>query len=166
MRHVTILGCLLVMLAVAMPADAGETGQGSTPGMHGEGKREDNGMMRMGEKIFEGKVGPWQAEVRLIDMQAQMAKMKVSEKMRAKMKNTHHLMVSLTDAGTKTHVSEGKGSVKVTGPDEQQSDYAFTEMQGHFGVDVVIDKPGRYKFDVEIESEGKMGTATFTGEIQ
>jgi hypothetical protein len=166
MRHMAIMGCLIVMLAVSMSADAGEAGQGSMPGMQGGGKREDDGMMKMGEKIFEGKIGPWQAEVRLIDMKAQLAKMKVSEQVKAKMKNTRHLMVFLTDAGTKMHVSEGKGSVTVTGPDRQQSRYEFTGMQGHLGVDVAVDKPGQYKFDVEIESGGKKGAATFTGGIK
>jgi len=166
MRDIAILGCLLVMLGISVPADAGEKGQGSMPGMHDEGKMEGNGMLKRGDKIFDGKIGPWQAEVSLIDMKAQLAKMKVSDQVKAKMKNTHHLMVSLTDAGTKKHVTEGKGEVTVTGPDKQQSRYEFTGMQGHFGVDVAIGKPGQYKFDVKIASGGKKGTVTFTEEIK
>ena len=166
MRHMAILGSLLVMLAVSMPVYAGDMGQEPMPGRHVEGKMEENGMMTMGDRIFDGKIGPWQAEVRLIDMKAQMAKMKVSEKMMAKMKNTHHLMVSLTDSGTKEHVTAGEGVVTVTGPDGQQSRYEFTGMQGHFGVDVAIDKPGQYEFDMKIESGGKKGTVTITEEIK
>jgi len=166
MRHLAILGFLLVMLAVSVPVDAGEKGQGSMPGMHDEGKMDDGGMMKTGDRIFDGKIGPWQAEVRLIDMKAQMANMKVSEQVRAKMKNTHHLMVSLTDTGTMEHVTEGKGAVTVTGPDKHRSRYEFTGMQGHLGVDVAIDKPGQYKFDVMIESGGKKGTVTFTEEVK
>ena len=166
MRHMAILGFLLVMLSVSILVNAGGIGKGSMPGMHDEGKMEETGMMKMGDRIFDGKIGPWQAEVRLIDRKAQMAKMKVSEKMMAKMKNTHHLMVSLTDTGTKEHVTEGKGAVTVTGPDRQQSRYEFTGMQGHFGVDVAIDKQGLYEFDVKIESGGKEGTVTFAEEIR
>ena len=35
-------------------------------------------------------------------------------------------------------------------------------MQGHFGADVNLPKPGKYAFDVEIESGGKKGNAAFS----
>ena len=35
-------------------------------------------------------------------------------------------------------------------------------MQGHFGADVNLPKPGKYTFKAEIESGGKKGNATFT----
>ncbi len=176
MRHMAILGSLLVFLAVSMPANAGEKGHGSMPGMfaaqhmkdhgsmHGEKDKtpaKDHGMMSMGHRVYEGKVGPWGAEIRLVDMKAQMAKSKVSEKMKAKMKHTHHLMVALTDPGTKKQVTEGKGSVTVTGPDKVKSRYDFMGMHGHFGSDITLDKPGKYAFDVDIEAGGKKGTSTF-----
>ncbi|MDH3237496.1 MAG: hypothetical protein OEM42_09620 [Deltaproteobacteria bacterium] len=181
MKHLAILGTALLVFAFAAPAVAGDKehgsmhgmsgekpmeGHGSMHDMKGESPAEGHGMMAMGHRVFEGTVGPWNGEIRLVDMKAQMAKSKVSEKMKAKMKNTHHLMVSLTDTGTKKHVSEGKGSVTVTGPDKQQSRYEFTGMQGHFGADVALDKPGQYEFDVEIESGEKKGTVSFTKEIK
>ena len=112
MRKTGLLAVLVV--ALALPAFTGlsvaeEKGHGSMPGMHGESKMEGHGMMSMGDKVFEGKAGPWKVEARLVDMKAQMAKSKVSEKMMAKMKHTHHLAFSLEDAGAK-HVTEGKGT--------------------------------------------------------
>jgi len=176
MKQMAVLGILLVILGVSVPAMADDKGHGGMPGMsgespvkghesmsgmQGESKMESHGMMAMGDQVFEGKVGAWKAEARLVDMKAQMAKSKVSEKMMANMKNTHHLSVSLTDPGTKKDVTEGKGSVTVTGPDKKQARYDFMAMQGHFGADITLDKPGKYEFSVEIESGGKKGTAAF-----
>ena len=161
MRQMTILAAVLAVLSVSAPAVAADKGHGSMQGMSGEKSMEGHGMMAMGDRVFEGKVGPWNGEFRLIDMKAQMEKSKVSEGTKAKMKNTHHLMLSLTDPATKKGVTEGKGSVKVTGPDKTQARYDFAGMQGHFGADVTLDKPGRYSFEVSVESAAKKGSATF-----
>jgi hypothetical protein len=169
MRKTGLLAVLVVALAI--PAFTGlsvaeEKGHGSMPGMHGESKTQGHGMMSMGDKVFEGKVGPWQAEVRLVDMKAQMEKSKVSEKMMAKMTHTHHVMFSLEDPAAKKPVTEGKGTVTVTGPDMKQVKYDLMGMHGHFGADITLDKPGKYEFSAEIESGGKKGKATFDHEIK
>jgi hypothetical protein len=176
MKQMAILGVLLVILAVSVPAVAGEKGHGemqgmfaahhmkdhgSMSGMHGESKTEGHGMMKMGDKVFEGKAGPWKVEARLVDMKAQMAKSKVSEKMMAKMKHTHHVMFSLEDPEAKKLVTEGKGTVTVTGPDKKEAKYDLVGMQGHFGADITLDEAGKYGFSAEIESGGKKGTASF-----
>ena len=176
MRQMAILGTLLVIMALSVPAVAGDKGhgsmpgmsggghtegQGTMPGMKGESPMEGHGMMKMGDKVYEGKIGAWESEGRLVDMKAQMEKAKVSEKMKGMMKNTHHIAFSLEDPGTKTPVTEGKGTVTVTGPDKKQAKYDLVVMQGHFGSDITLDKPGEYAFDVDIESVGKKGTASF-----
>lgn len=160
-KRLAISGFALAVALVSGPAVAGEKGHGSMPGMHHEGKMEGHGMMKMGDKVFEGKIGPWNAEGRLVDMKAQMAKAKVSEQMMAKMKNTHHIAFSVEDPGTKASVTEGKGTVTVTGPDKKQAKYDMMAMEGHFGADITLDKPGDYEFSTEIESGGKKGIATF-----
>ncbi len=160
-RSLAVFAIALAVAFVPAPAVAGEKGHGSMSGMHGEGKMEGHGMMKMGDKVFEGKVGPWDAEVRFVDMKAQMAKSKVSEQMMAKMKHTHHVMFSLQDPEGKKAVTEGKGTVTVTGPDRKQAKYDMMAMQGHFGADITLDKPGKYEFSAEIESGGKKGTASF-----
>jgi hypothetical protein len=156
----------LVFLTFPGSSIAGEKGHGSMSGMHGESKMEGHGMMKMGNKVFVGKVGPWKAEVRLVDMKAQMEKSKVSEKMMAKMKHTHHVMFSLEDPAAKKPVTEGKGTVTVTGPDKKEAKYDLMGMHGHFGADITLDKPGKYEFSAKIESGGKKGKATFDHEIK
>ena len=161
MRQMAILATLLAFLSVSAPVVAADKGHGSMPGMSGEQSMEGHGMMAMGDRVFEGRIGPWSGEFRLIDMKAQMEKSKVSETMKAKMKHTHHLMLSLTDPGTKKGVTEGKGSVTVTGPDRKKARYDLTGMQGHFGADVTLDKPGQYSFEVSVESGKQKGSTSF-----
>jgi len=140
---------------------SGGMGHGSMSGMQGDAKMEGHGMMQMGDKVFEGKIGPLHGEARLVDMKAQMKKAKVSDKMMANMKNTHHIAISLTDPATKKAVTEGKGTVTVTGPDKKTVTTDLMGMQGHFGADVNIPVPGEYTFQVKVEAGGKEGSATF-----
>lgn len=155
--------CLLALGAFVFSGAslAGEKGHGSMAGMHGKEKMEGHGTMKMGDKIFEGKVGSYHGEARLMDMKAQMAKAKVSEKMMTHMKNTHHLSLLLTDQETKQAITEGKGSVTVTGPDKKKAATDFMVMEGHFGADVNLPAPGKYTFQVEVDAGGKKGSASF-----
>src|SRR3972149_9652214 len=68
----TLCFMALGALAFSGASVAGEKGHGSMPGMSGEGKMEGHGMMKMGDKIFEGKVGSFHGEARLADMKARM----------------------------------------------------------------------------------------------
>jgi len=176
MKYLAILGTALLVFSFAVPAVAGDKGHGAMPGMsgekpmeghgsmsgmHGEGKMEGHGMMSKGDKVFEGKIGSLHGEARLVDMKAQMAKAKVSEKMMANMKNTHHVAFSLTDPATNKPVTEGKGTVTVTGPDNKTVTADLMGMQGHFGADVNLPAPGEYTFQVEVEAGGKKESASF-----
>ncbi len=175
-KRQAVIGIALAVVMVAGLAAAGEKGHGSMSGMSGgshkeehgsmhgmkdEGKMEGHGMMKMGDKVFEGKIGSWHGEARLMDMKAQMEKAKASGMKMEGMTKTHHLSVLVTDPATKKQVSEGKGSVVVTGPGGKSEKTDFMAMQGHFGTDITIDEPGKYEFSVEIESGGKKGTAAF-----
>lgn len=166
MRMRLIAFCVVALAAVfavsAGPAVAAEQGHGSMPGMKGEGSMQGHGMMKMGDKVFAGKVGPWIGEARLSDMKAQMEKAKASGmKMEGTMTQTHHLAIALTDPKTKKAVTEGQGTVMVVGPDKSESKANFMVMEGHFGADVALPKPGKYTFKVAIQSGGQMGTASF-----
>jgi len=128
--------------------------------MKGPGLSQNHGMTKMGDKIFDGKIGPWQCEARLMDMKTHMEKTKASGmKMEGMTKRTHHVAIHLTDPGTKKPVvvTAGKGTVTVTGPDKKVEKYNFMVMEGHFGADVDLPKPGKYTFKTEIESGGKKG---------
>ena len=130
---------------------------GSMSGMTSEGHA------KMGDKVFAGKVGPWRGEARLMDMKAHMKKaMAPGMKMEGEMKNSHHIAISLTDPGTKKAVVEGKGTVSVADPNKKTASSELMAMEGHFGADVNLPKPGKYTFKVFIESGDKKGAATFT----
>jgi len=141
-------------------------GQGSMSGMHAEGTMEGHGMMKMGDKVFEGKIGSLHGEARLVDMKAQMAKSKVSAKMMANMKNTHHVAISLTNPATKEPVTKGSGTVTVAGPDGKAVTTPLMGMQGHFGADVNLPAPGQYAFRVEVDAGGEKGTAAFSHTVK
>lgn len=164
-----LLGVLAFVLAVAaLPAlaPAGEKGHGSMPGMQDGSSMEGHGMMKMGDKVFGGMIGPWHGEARLVDMKAQMEKAKVSEKAMAMMKHTHHVALSLEDPGTKTRVTEAKMTVTVAGPGGKEGTYDLMGMQGHFGADVTLDGPGKYEFTVTVEAAGKKGSAVFSHTVR
>ncbi len=167
------VACVAVLMLVAAPVVAAEMGHGSMSGMksgesmgaHGGMKADDHG--KMGDKIFTGKVGPWTGETRLMDMKAHMEKAKTSGmKMEGMAMKSHHIALSLTDPKTKKPVTEGKGTVTVTGPDKKEEKSDFILMEGHFGADVNLPKPGKYTFKVSVESGSAKGTATFSHAVK
>src|SRR5512142_2913778 len=102
-----------VLLFAAAPLAAGAAGMehGSMSGMHGGAAAGHGGATAMGDKVFAGRVGPWQAEARLMDMKAHMEKaMAGGMKMQGEMKNSHHIAITLSDPATKAAVVEGKGT--------------------------------------------------------
>ena len=120
-------------------------------------------MAKMGDMAFSGKIGSWTGDARIMDMKAHMAASGM--KAQGTMPNSHHLALRLTDAAKKP-VTEGKGTVTVTGPDKKETKVDFMVMQGHFGADVNLPKPGKYTFKAEIESGGKKGNATFSHTVK
>lgn len=58
------------------------------------------------------------------------------------MKQTHHIMVALEGTDGKS-IEKGLVAVKIEDPDEKVgSAIKMLEMQGHFGVDITLDKKG------------------------
>jgi hypothetical protein len=84
------------------------------------------------------------------------------------MTNTHHLAVGLSDPKTKKPISvtEGSGTVTVTGPDKKEEKTPFKVMEGHFGADLNLPKPGNYTIKMEIETGGRKGSATFSHAVK
>jgi len=149
---------VLSILSLPMYAPAAEKGHEGMSGMqHGGSGGHD--MTKMGDKAFSGRIGPWKGDARIMDMKAHMdaSGMKAA----GAMPNSHHIAITLTDARSAAPVTGGKGTVTVTGPDKKTSKSEFMVMQGHFGADVNLPKPGKYTFKAEIESGGKKGSATF-----
>jgi len=169
MKRFAIRAMALAVLALPVLATAAEKGHEGMSGMkmegHGDMKAGDHG--KMGDKIFTGKVGPWHGEARLMDMKAHMEKAKVSGmKMEGMAMKSHHIAVELTDPKTKKPVTEGKGTVTVTGADKKEEKSDFMVMEGHFGADVNLPKPGKYTFKVSIESGKTAGSTTFTHTVK
>ncbi len=165
-KRVSVCMVLLAFLSAPVAGIAAEMEHGSMPGVKMEGHGM-HGTAKMGDRIFGGKVGPWTGEARLIDMKAQMEKHKASGmKMEGMAMKSHHLALELVDPKTKKPVTEGKGSVVVVGPDKKEEKTDFMAMEGHFGADVDLPKPGKYTFKVSVESAGQKGSATFAHTVK
>jgi hypothetical protein len=128
-------------------------------GMEGHGMQGGHDMMKMGSRVYRGKMGHWNSEIRMVDMKAQLK----ASGMQAHggMTNSHHIALALTDPKTKARITEGTGAVTVIGPDKSLTTYDVTGMEGHFGADVNLPRSGKYTCNVKLESGGKTGTATF-----
>jgi hypothetical protein len=149
--------CGMALMLMALPGISAAAEHGGMGGMqHGGSGGHD--MTTMGDKAFSGNVGPWSGDARIMDMKAHMAASGMNAQ--GAMPNSHHLALTLTDAAKKP-VTEGKGTVTVTGPDKKEAKAEFMVMQGHFGADVNLPNPGKYTFKTDIESGGKKGSATF-----
>jgi len=160
-----VCGAALMLMAlpgISAAAEHGASGNhgGMKMGDHGTMKPGGHDMMRMGDKVFSGKIGPWLGTARIADMKAHMEASGM--KAMGAMPNSHHVAFDLSDAKTKAHVTGGKGTVTVTGPDKKTATSDFMVMQGHFGADVNLLAPGKYTFKAQVESGGKKGSATFS----
>src|SRR5512141_1346706 len=164
-----VCGAALMLMAVPGMSAAAEPA-GMQHGDHAGMKMDDSGKMKSGghdmqkgEKIFAGKVGPWTAEARLVDMKAQMEQSGVSAKTAARFAGKRHLMLFLTDPTTGKPAAGVAGKVVVTGPDKAASSKVTLIVMGeHIGADVNMPTPGKYTFKADIESGGKKGNATFS----
>ena len=153
------------LMLMAMPGISAAAEPGGAKGMHEGHDHSAHGghNMDMGEKIFSGKVGPWTAEARLVDMKAQMEKSGVSAATAAKFAGKRHLMLFVTDPATGKPAAGVAGKVDVTGPDKASSSKVTLVVMGeHIGADVGMPTPGKYTFKAEIESGAKKGSATFS----
>ena len=129
--------CGTALMLMALPGISAAAEPGGMGGMKMEGHdhaAHGGHDMEMGEKIFSGKVGPWTAEARLVDMKAQMEKSGVSAKTAAKFAGKRHLMLFLTDPATGKPAAGVAGKVVVTGPDKASSSkVTLVVMGGHIG---------------------------------
>lgn len=147
MKKLTLILITLLALTVA-PALAmnhnhddhsghnhGETKASGHPGHDGHGS--DGNLLELGDVTVKGV----EAHAEMKDVRASMAKMG--------MKTTHHFMIMFNDEKTGKAIESGKVAVKITSPEGTVTGpMELMGMQGHFGADVILDKPGEYKFQV------------------
>jgi hypothetical protein len=134
----------------SMPMD-----HGSMPMDHGSMKMEHGGgMMAMGKLAHQEVVDGVKATFNVIDIKAKMKEVGMQE--------THHIMVVFTDARSGARLSEGEVKVKVVGPDKKEQVKELMGMEGGFGSDFTMAKPGKYgvmaKFKVK---DGKVRSTKF-----
>ena len=122
---------------------------------HGGMKMEHGGgMMSMGKVVHVGVVQGVKATFRVIDIKAKMSKMG--------MKETHHIMVTFTDAKTGKALSKGETKLKVIAPDRSAQTKELMGMEGGFGADFTLPKPGRYGIIAMFKlADGKVRTTKF-----
>lgn len=137
---ITILLTFVAVPVLAMHHDKGGHDHGhAKPAAHKEheGHGADGNLIELGDATAKGV----EAHAEMKDVRAAMAKMG--------MKSTHHFMVMFHDAKSGKAIESGKVAVKIIGPDGTVSGPTeLMGMQGHFGADVTLDKPGEYRFEV------------------
>jgi len=98
----------------------------------------------------------------------------IAEGMRAKglavpkgMKDSHHLAAAFMDIGGKQPLSKGLVAIRVQGPGSNGEPRELVGMDGHFGIDLDLSRPGRYgimcRFVLE---DGKKRQAMFWYEVK
>ncbi len=163
-------GAVLMLMAlpgVSSSAEHGGVGRMKMEGHGGKTAKSGGPDVQNGEKIFSGRLGPWMAEARLIEMEALLEQTGVLPKNAARFAATRHLMLFLTDPVTGKPAAGVAGKVVVTAPDKASSSmvtlYAMGEhMFEHIGSHVYMPVPGKYTFESEIESGGRKWNATFS----
>jgi len=126
----------------------------------------DHGSMKMehgdhkGGPAHEDVVDGVRATFRVMSMKEHMKAMKME--MPAGVQETHHIAVEFKDAKTGKPLTDGQVTVKLQGPDKADQTKDLMGMQGHFGADFNLSKPGKYgvmcKFQLK---DGKVRTAKF-----
>lgn len=113
---------------------------GMHKGMEGHdhsGMAATGNLLDLGSKSEKGVKGM----AHMKDVRASMAKMG--------MKTTHHFMVMFNDEKSGKPIENGTVAVKIISPDGTVTGpMQLMGMQGHFGADVIVDKPGEYTFQV------------------
>ncbi len=139
--------------ALAAPAfahdgmDHGSMEHGSMPMEHGGGHM-------MGKVAHVQVVDGVKATFSVLDIKAKMKEMG--------MKETHHIMVMFTDAKSGKTLSEGEVKVKVVAPDKSEQVKDLMGMEGGFGADFTLAKPGKYGIMCKFKlADGKVRSVKF-----
>ncbi len=139
--------------ALAAPAAFAAMDHDSMPMDHGSMKMEHGGHM-MGKVVHEEIVDGVKATFSVLDIKAKMKEMG--------MKETNHIMVMFTDAKTGKPLSEGEVKVKVVAPDKSEQVKELMGMEGGFGADFTLPKPGKYGIMAKFRlKDGKVRSVKF-----
>jgi len=145
---------ILAAATLAMAAPLTVSAQMDHGAMHGAG----HGDMMSGAVAHEEVINGVKATFEVMDMREQMKGMEMPKGMTA----THHVMVRFTDAASGKKITEGEVKVKTVGPDKGEQLKSLMGMQGHFGADVTMAKPGKYGIMAKFKlKDGRTGSTKF-----
>jgi len=154
-RNISWTAALIVGLALfAAPALAMENHTGhDMGGMNQDSKQKpegmehgQGGMIMLGEEEQKGVKAMF--HLMPIDPKAMPAGNKI----------THHLMVMFNDAATGKTIGSGTVAVKIESPEgKEAAPVRLMGMDGHFGADMTLDKPGIWHFRIATKlADGKV----------
>lgn len=135
-KTAVIISAIALAVSASSAFAAMDHEHGSMHMEHGAKQMEHGGMMSMGKAAHEAVVDGVKASFVVIDNRGTMKEMG--------MKESHHIMVMFTDAKSGKTLSEGEVTVKVVAPDKKEEVKALMGMEGGFGDDFVMVKPGKY----------------------
>lgn len=124
-----------------------------------EGHNMDGGMAPMQDVQYGKAIMTLPGEQEIDGVKGMFHLMPIDPKvLPAGHKATHHLMVMFNDVKTGKSIENGTVAVKITTPDEVvAAPLKMMGMQGHFGVDVNLDKPGVWHFRIATKlADGKV----------
>jgi hypothetical protein len=98
----------------------------------------------------------------------------IADGMRAKgmavptgMKETHHLAAAFADAGSKKPLAKGLVAIRVQGPGQSREPRELAAMDGHFGIDLDLSRPGSYGIMCHfVLEDGKKRQVMFRYEVK
>jgi len=147
MKHLLILAAVLLM-------PVGGFASGDHGMDHGKQDREHVGMSTEGKMFMLGvhEVDGVKGMAHINDVRAQMAEHGMSQ--------THHIMIAFEDIASGDAIESGSVAVKIEDPDGNISEaIKLMGMDGHFGVDMTLDKKGMYHFKIGTKlADGKKRT--------
>lgn len=99
---------------------------------------------------------------------------RIDDELRAKgltpppgMKQTHHLAAAFTDVASRKSLSKGLVAIRVQGPGQDGKPLELTGMDGHFGIDLDLSRPGSYMIQCRfLLEDGVKRLAMFRYEIK
>jgi hypothetical protein len=148
------------LAAFAMDHDSMPMDHGSMPMDHGSMPMDqgtmkmDKGMHMMGKPVHTATVDGVKAMFSMMDISAKMKAMG--------MKETHHIMVMFHDAKTGKMFNGGEAKIKVVAPDKSEQQKDLVGMEGGFGADFNLAKPGKYGIMCKFKlADGKVRSAKF-----
>jgi hypothetical protein len=148
LKRMGLLGVVVMMIVVATVASDAGTNRSAA---------------WIGEKVFDGRTGPWLSEARLQTPKQVMAEARAAGKTEAVSPGLHHLDFSVAESRPKTAIliHDGKGSITVTRPDGQKVTRELASLGDHLAADLALDQPGEYRFTVTVARGNKTERSLF-----